>query len=216
MTSQIKICGLTRAKDVQAAIRYGAEYLGFIVEAESKRRLSVNDAAKIALPAKGLSNCVAVTVNADDNLLTRIISEMQPDYIQCHGDETPERVANIAKIFQVKTIKAVPIRTDQDMIEAECYSGVANFILYDAKPPSKAAIRGGHGISFDWDILIRNPRPKLFALAGGLRPDNIKDAVIQTSAPILDISSGVEYAPGKKDPTKIKSIINRAKQAKKR
>ena len=208
MKHRVKICGLTRAQDVEAAIECGADYLGFIVEAKSVRRLTTAQAARLAAPAKGIIPRVAVTVNADDALLSRIMSEMAPDYIQCHGDETPARVAEIAKRFKVKTIKAAPIAAQSDMITAEQYAGVADIILYDAKPPKGETMRGGHGLSFDWNILSRAPLPKLWALAGGLTPENAAKAIKRTNAPILDVSSGVESAAGIKDRLKIKAFMD--------
>lgn len=207
MTPAVKICGLTRAEDVETAIGYGASYLGFIVEAASPRRLSVEVAARLASPAVGLIPRVAVTVNADDDLLRRIMFMMAPDYIQCHGEETPARVAEVAQKFHVKTIKAVPVAADADMIQAETYSGVADIILYDAKPPKGAMVRGGHGLRFDWDILRHAPRPKTWALAGGLTPNNAAEAARVTKAPILDVSSGVEVAAGVKSEAKIKAFM---------
>ena len=207
MKTKVKICGLTRAQDVEAAIRCGADYLGFIVEAKSARRLSTAQAAQLAMPAKGIIPRVAVTVNADDALLTRIMIEMTPDYIQCHGDETSARVAEIAKRFKVKTIKALAVAAPNDMITAEHYSGVADFVLYDAKPPKNTNVRGGHGLSFDWNILTSAPLPKVWALAGGLTPDNAKQAAAMTNAPILDVSSGVESAAGIKDVLKIQAFM---------
>ncbi|MGB0906444.1 MAG: phosphoribosylanthranilate isomerase [Maricaulaceae bacterium] len=209
MKTLVKICGLTRAQDVETAMLYGADFLGFIVEAASKRRLSVETAAQIALPARGLIPRVAVTVNADDDLLARIMAQMQPDYIQCHGDEPPKRVAEIAKTFNVKTIKAVPISTKTDMITAAEYA-LADFILYDAKPPKdgpKNIPRGGHGTAFDWSLLRTSPTPKFYALAGGLKPENTREAIAATSAPMLDVSSGVEASAGIKDPAKIKAFM---------
>ena len=150
---------------------------------------------------------MAVTVNADESLLSRIMTEMSPDYIQCHGDETPERLADIAVRFKVKTIKAVAIAMPADMIKAEAFAGAADFMLYDAKPPKGETIRGGHGISFDWNILTSAPLPKLWALAGGLTPENARVAVSKTKAPILDVSSGVESAAGIKDAFKIQAFM---------
>ena len=208
MKHWVKICGLTRAQDVEAAIEYGADYLGFIVEAKSVRRLTTAQAARLAAPAKGIIPRVAVTVNADDALLSRIMSAMAPDYIQCHGDETPARIAEITKRFKVKTIKAVAIEAQSDMITAEQYAGVADFMLYDAKPPKGETVRGGHGLSFDWNILNRAPLPKIWALAGGLTPENAAEAIKRTNAPILDVSSGVESAAGIKDRLKIKAFMD--------
>ena len=207
MNTLVKICGLTRGVDVASAIEHGAAFLGFIVEAASKRRLSVNEAAGLALPAKNIVPRVAVTVNADDDLLTRIMAEMVPDYIQCHGDESPERVAQIAARFDVKTIKACAVADDNDMKTAETFVGAADLILFDAKPPKGSDVRGGHGIMIDWNIIKRAPLPKLYALAGGLTPETVGEAIRQTRAPIVDVSSGVESAPGLKDAKKIRAFI---------
>lgn len=207
MTTLVKICGLTRDEDVATAIECGAGFLGFIVDAPSKRRLSVSAAAALALSAKGIVPRVAVTVNADDDLLSRIMAEMTPDYIQCHGDEAPERVAEIAARYGVKTIKACAVADDNDMKTAETFVGAADLILFDAKPPKGSDVRGGHGVMIDWAIIKRAPLPKLYALAGGLTPDNVADAVNQTRAPIVDVSSGVEASPGVKDAAKIRAFI---------
>ena len=211
MHRKVKICGLTRPEDVEAAIRYGADYLGFIVEAKSSRKLSTAQAARLASPSTGIIPRVAVTVNADNALLTDIMTRMAPDYIQCHGDESVDRVAEISRRFKVKTIKAIAVSTPADMISAENYSGAADFILYDAKPPKGKEVRGGHGLSFDWSILTQSPLPKIWALAGGLTPTNAADAVRRTKAPILDVSSGVEASAGVKDALKIQAFMKAAK-----
>ena len=207
MNRQVKICGLTREQDVEAAIECGASFLGFIVEAKSARKLSTAKAARLASLAKGIIPRVAVTVNPDDKLLTDIMAQMAPDYIQLHGDESAPRLAEVGKRFNVKTIKAIAVSTPADMITAAQYAGAADFILYDAKPPKGESIRGGHGLSFDWNILTNAPLPKTWALAGGLTPDNAREAIRRTNAPILDVSSGVESAAGVKDAAKIKAFM---------
>ena len=151
---------------------------------------------------------MAVTVNADDAVIDAIAAQMQPDYIQFHGDESVDRVADIARRFKIKTIKAIAVSTPADMIAAEHYAGVADFILYDAKPPKGEDVRGGHGLSFDWNILTASPLPKTWALAGGLMPENAAEAIARTKAPILDVSSGVEASPGIKDALKIKAFMD--------
>ena len=199
-----------RPEDVSIAIENGAAFLGFIVECPSKRRLCVSDAA--ALASKTLTAPrVAVTVNPDDDLLTRLMAEMSPDYVQLHGDETPARAAEIAKRFDVKIIKAVGIASDADMKTSETYAGAADFILYDAKPPQNEAVRGGHGVAIDWNIIARAPTPKTFAVAGGLTPDNVAQAISATRAPIVDVSSGVEARPGVKDHSKINAFMDAVK-----
>jgi len=134
MQTRAKICGLTRPEDVENAIEYGASFLGFIVECPSKRRLSVAEAAQLSRPAQGIIPRVAVTVNPDDDLIDRILTQMQPDFIQLHGDETPARAAEIAR--KCKLIKAVGIASDEDMKMAETYAGLADFIK--AKPCAAA------------------------------------------------------------------------------
>ncbi len=206
MKPPVKICGLTRPEDVEAAIRFGAAYLGFIIEAKSKRRLSVFEAAQLALPARGIIPRVAVTVNADDNLIDDIINTMQADYIQFHGDETPARIAEITSRYDVKTIKALPINTPDDVTASMTYSGFVDYLLFDAKPPTGAA-RGGHGMAFDWDVLNGAALPKTWFLAGGINPENVIFAA-QTGAPILDVSSGTESQPGVKDHQKIEKLLS--------
>jgi len=208
MNTKVKVCGLTRPEDVETAIEHGASFLGFIVEAKSARRLSVAQAAKLSLPAKTSTKTVAVTVNADNAVIDAIAAKMQPDYIQFHGDESVDRVADIARRFKIKTIKAIAVSTSADMIAAEHYAGVADFILYDAKPPKGETVRGGHGLSFDWNILTASPLPKTWALAGGLTPENAAEALRRTKAPILDVSSGVEASPGIKGALKIKAFMD--------
>ena len=214
MITRVKICGLTRPEDVASAIEHGAAFLGFIVECPSKRRLSVKQAAALARPAKGLAARVAVTVNPDDDLIGRILTDMQPDYIQLHGDETPERTADIAKrcdLKNTKIIKAVGVASDEDMKTSETYAGIADFILYDAKPPKGESVRGGHGIAIDWNIIANAPTPKLFAVAGGLNPKNVAEAIAATRAPIVDVSSGVEASAGVKDAAKIQAFMKNAR-----
>ena len=207
MNTKVKICGLTRPEDVETAILQGADYLGFIVEAKSSRRLSTAEAAALSLPAKTSAKTVAVTVNADDTIIAAIATQMQPDYIQFHGDESVDRVADIARRFKINTIKAIAVSTSADMITAEHYAGVADFILYDAKPPKGENVRGGHGLSFDWNILTNAPLPKRWALAGGLKPENAAEALRRTKAPILDVSSGLEASAGVKDTLKIQAFM---------
>ncbi|CAM3821041.1 phosphoribosylanthranilate isomerase [Litorimonas haliclonae] len=203
----VKICGLTRAEDVQDAISAGAGFLGFIVEANSPRRVSVSEAKPLFSPTKGLAKRVAVTVNADDHLLDRIARDLAPDFVQFHGDETVDRLAQISKRYDFGLIKAIPIVTDEDMKTAGEYAGIVDFVLFDAKPPKGSQVRGGHGVAIDWDIIARAPTPKTFALAGGLNPDTVREAISRTKAPILDVSSGVESAPGVKDVFKIQAFM---------
>jgi len=205
---QVKICGLTRPEDVEAAILYGASYLGFIVEAKSKRRLSVNEAARLSLPAKGIVPRVAVTVNADDPTLAVILDKVQPDFIQFHGDERPAHIAKVNRDYGVGTIKALPVSSAADITSAMEFAGFADYLLFDAKPSKGDDVRGGHGVTFDWNILKSAALPKTWFLAGGLNAENVKTA-LKTGAPILDVSSGVESASGVKDHKMIKQFLGK-------
>lgn len=208
MKTQVKICGLTRPGDVETAILHGADYLGFIVEAKSSRRLTAAQAAKLSRPALCIVPTVAVTVNADDDLIGHIINIMQPDYIQLHGDETPERADEIKSRYGVKTIKALPVSSKNDLNVMSRFN--VDILLLDAKPP-KGAARGGHGTAFDWDILMKATLPEFWALAGGINPENAVRAATLTNAPLLDVSSGVEAQPGIKDASKIEALIDAVK-----
>lgn len=208
MTSHVKICGLTRPEDIACAVENGAGFLGFIVECPSKRRLSVAEVAALTPYAADIPR-VAVTVNPSDDLIDRILDEMKPEYIQLHGDETPARAAEIARHCPI--IKAIGIASDEDMKTSETFAGIAEFLLYDAKPPKGETVRGGHGVAIDWTIIASAPTPKTFAVAGGLRPDNVAQAITATRAPIVDVSSGVESSPGVKDHSKIKAFMDAVK-----
>ena len=206
MQTQIKICGLTRPQDIEAALRYGADMLGFIVEAKSSRRLSLDEAVRLSRPAIGAAKRVAVTVNADEELLTRIATKMRPDYVQMHGDESPQWIGKIKKITGLPIIKAIAIRNSSDLKQVHAYETCADYILLDAKAPKGEAQRGGHGLSFDWDLLKNFTCKTPLILAGGLNPDNIK-AAMRTGIKFFDVSSGVEASPGVKDHNKIKAFM---------
>lgn len=201
--TRVKICGLTRAEDVAAAENAGADFLGFIVEATSTRKLTLANAASLIVGVT--AKTVAVTVDPDDALVDGIIAAGFT-HIQLHGSETLARTAQIAS-RGICVIKAVPVATADDVKLATEYSGAADLLLFDAKPPKGETQRGGHGLSFDWNILRRAPTPKSFILAGGLTPDTVRAAATQTRAAIVDVSSGVEASPGIKDATLMNAFM---------
>ncbi len=211
MKTQIKICGLTRPEDVEAALLYGADMLGFIVEAKSTRRLSVQQAAQLSRPAVDAAKCVAVTVNANEDLLVRICADMRPDYIQFHGDETPKTIREISHFTGLAAIKALSIRTKADLERAHDYAGCVNYILLDAKAPKSAAQRGGHGLAFNWNLLKGFSCETPLILAGGLNPENIF-AAKRTGINFFDVSSGVEASYGVKDHDKIQAFMKAARE----
>lgn len=203
METQVKICGLTRAADVAAAQAAGADFLGFIVEATSSRKLTLGQAAGLIASVK--ASTVAVTVDPDDALVDGI-KAAGFTHIQLHGAESLARTAEIASRGLV-VIKAMPVATADDVKLATEYSGAADLLLFDAKPPKGETQRGGHGLSFDWSILRAAPTPKTFILAGGLTPKNVREAAMKTRATIVDVSSGVEASPGIKDASLIRKFM---------
>lgn len=210
MSPLIKICGLTRPADVAAAVASGADFLGFIIEVKSARRLSVAQGA--ALIAGAGAHTVAVTGDPSDALVADI-KAAGFSHIQLHGDESLPRVAEIAR-SGLSVIKAVPVSSRDEVLHATEYSGAADLILFDAKAPAGSPVdapRGGHGLSFDWSILSGQALPKRWALAGGLRPDNVAAAIARTNAPMVDVASGVEVQPGVKDAALIEAFIQNAR-----
>jgi len=210
METLVKICGLTRAEDVAAAEAAGADFLGFIVEVKSKRRLSASQGAALIKGVK--TSTVAVTGDPSDQLVADI-KAAGFSHIQLHGWETLARVAEIAR-SGLSVIKAVPVDSRDEVALATDYSGAADLILFDAKPAPgapKDAPRGGHGLTFDWSILKGAAMPKRWALAGGLNPNNVSEAILRTKAPMVDVASGVEISPGIKDITLIEAFIANAK-----
>ncbi len=207
--SKVKICGLTDAPAIEAALSAGADYLGFVFYEPSPRHLSYDEAAVLA----GASDCpakkVALTVDANDRRLNDIFKSLNPDLLQLHGEETPERVSHIKNRFGVPIIKAIKIASRDDLAKIDDYLTVADILLFDAKmaPDAKNALPGGNGISFDWDILDAAGLNGKFMLSGGLDADNVAEAVAHLHPEILDVSSGVERAPGKKDPELIRGFM---------
>ena len=209
--AQVKICGLSEPITMKAALDAGADMVGLVFFAKSPRNVNVEQAAALAKMAKGKAAVVALVVDADDKLLDLITKRVRPDYFQAHGNETPNRVLEIAKLTGVKVIKAIAVREASDVSKAASYQSKADLVLFDAKAPDslKDALPGGNGISFDWALL--SDIKGRFMLSGGLNPENVAEAVAVTDAPIVDVSSGVETAPGIKDAALIRKFIEQAK-----
>lgn len=208
--AEVKICGLSTAETMQAALASGANFVGLMFYPKSPRNVSLAQAAELARQARGKARIVTVTVNADDALLTAIAETVRPDLIQAHGEETPERLAEIRRLTGIEAYKVLKVRNAAHVAEAKAYTN-APFVMFDAMPPEDATLPGGNGLAFDWTILATAPRP--FMLAGGLRPENVAKAIGVTGADIVDVSSGVETAPGKKDAALIRKFIEAAKRA---
>ena len=209
--ARVKICGLSEPVTMKAALDAGADMVGLVFFAKSPRHVKVEQAAALAKMAKGKAAVVALVVDADDRLLELITKRVRPDYFQAHGNETPARVSEIAKLTGIKVIKAIAVREALDVAKASGYAGKAELILFDAKAPEtlKDALPGGNGISFDWTLLSGVKGE--FMLSGGLTHENVAEAIAMTGTPIVDVSSGVEAAPGIKDAELIRKFIERAK-----
>jgi phosphoribosylanthranilate isomerase len=213
MPAEVKICGLSTPETVDAAIAAGADLIGLVFFPRSPRNVSLEQAAALAERARGKAKVVALVVDADDAQLAAIAARVRPDLIQAHGSETPERVAEISRLTGLPVIKAIRVKDPSDIAAAAAYSSVASLILYDAKAPETLgnALPGGNGHAFDWGLLEGGQRPA-FMLAGGLTPENVAEAIRMTGAPVVDVSSGVESAPGIKDTGLIRKFIEAAKQ----
>jgi phosphoribosylanthranilate isomerase len=203
----IKICGLSTPDTVAAALNGGASHVGFIFFPKSPRNVSPADAGALRVAAKGRAQAVAVTVDADDAALDAIVDAIAPDMLQLHGSETPERVAQVKARYALPVMKALSVASADDLRRATSFAGVADRLLFDAKAPKGAALPGGNGIAFDWSLLAALDASLPYMLSGGLNAANIGDALAQTNPSGLDVSSGVERAPGVKDVALIETFF---------
>lgn len=211
MDIRVKICGLTAPEQVAAVAEAGAAYAGFVFFPKSPRNVSIEQARDLALEAPiGLAK-VALTVNADDDLLDRIVNSVPLDMLQLHGSESPERVAEVKTRYGLPVMKAIGVAEEADLAALQTYGAVADQLLVDAKPPKGAELPGGNGLSFDWRLVNRKYWPCPWMLAGGLTPENVAEAVRMTGARQVDVSSGVESAPGIKDTDLIRAFVKAAK-----
>jgi phosphoribosylanthranilate isomerase len=198
MKPVVKICGLSTPETVAAALDNCAEMVGFIFFPKSPRNVSIEQAARLRRAAIGRSKAVAVTVDAADEALDELVRTMQPDILQLHGSETPERVAAVKVRYGLPVIKALSIRDAADLDKIAPYIGIADKFLLDAKAPKGSELPGGNGVSFDWSLLAALDPSLDYMLSGGVNAGNISEALAITHAPGLDLSSGVESAPGVK------------------
>lgn len=214
MTIDVKVCGVSDAMHAHAAAMHGATWLGFIFFPPSPRNLTLDAARKLAQQLPKGPKRVGVFVNASDELLKDAVTAMSLDVVQLHGDETPSDVARIKKMLGVRVIKAIGVSTEDDLAKADPYLPHVDRVLFDAKPPKGAVLPGGNATSFPWHILKDKKLPYKWMLAGGLNADNVADAVAASEASSLDISSGVEFAPGKKSSAAIQHFLRAVKDIK--
>jgi phosphoribosylanthranilate isomerase len=213
MALVVKICGLSTAETFDVAIDGGADMVGFVFFPPSPRHLEFAAAAGLARHVGTRACKVALSVDADDVWLAAGIDAIAPDFLQLHGRESPERVRAIKAKFAIPVIKAVGIETAEDVARIDDYRGVADWLLFDARAPKSATRPGGLGRPFDWRLLENlDPGPP-FMLSGGLEAGNVGEALRLTRAAGVDVSSGVERAPGEKDPDRIRVFIQAARAA---
>jgi len=213
MALDIKICGLKTDEALAAALAGGASHVGFIFFAKSPRNIDPIEAGRLRDIARGRAKAVAVTVDADDQTLDHIVASMSPDMLQLYGKETPERAAEIKARYGLPVMKAFAIREAADLDAIAPYVGVADRFLFDAKPPVGSELPGGNGVSFDWRLLAGLEGRVDYMLSGGLNAANIGEALRLTNPPGIDISSGVESAPGIKDAALIDGFFRAVRAA---
>lgn len=212
MAAQIKICGIREESALEAVIKAGADFAGFIFHKPSPRNLSLDEAAHLTARAAGRIARVGLMVNPDDAFLAQLAGKVSLDAVQLQGSETPERVQEIGEKLGVDAWKAISVATKADVGRAQNYAEAADFILFDAKTPP-GALPGGMGLRFDWTLLQDIEIDLPWGLAGGLDPDNVAEAIHLTNAPMVDVCSGTEAAPGIKDVDKIAAFCKAALQA---
>ncbi len=211
----VKICGLSTPEMVRVAVEAGATHIGFMFYERSPRNVTVSQAADLRALLPDSVQAVAIMVNPDDALVDDVAQIVKPDLLQLHGSETPERVAEIKARTGLPVMKVISVADAADVAAADVYEKVADLLLFDAKPPKSMAnaLPGGNAVSFDWS-LIADAAPKLpWMLSGGLTPDNVAEAIAQTGARMVDVSSGVEDAPGQKNEALIRAFVKAAQSA---
>lgn len=210
--TRVKICGLSRRADIEAAVDAGAAYVGFVFFPKSPRHIDL-ETARVLAASVPVGICkVALTVNADNALLDQLFEKVPLDMLQLHGSESPERVAEVKDRYGLPVMKAVGVADETDLAALQEYSRAADQILVDTKPPAGAALPGGNGLAFDWKLIAGRRWPVPWMLAGGLTSDNVREAIRLTGATQVDLSSAVESAPGVKDKALIQAFCQAVKQ----
>jgi phosphoribosylanthranilate isomerase len=211
MSLSVKICGLSTRETLDVALQAGADMVGFVFFPASPRHIDLNMAGDLGRQARGRAQKVALTVDADDATLANIVEALQPDILQLHGKETVARLRDIQQVFRLPVMKAIAVETAADLAFLPGYAAVADRILFDARPPKDATRPGGLGAVFDWHLLENLDLKRPFMVSGGLHAGNVAEAVRVSRAGGVDVSSGVERAPGVKDPDMIRAFIRAAR-----
>ncbi|SFB54557.1 phosphoribosylanthranilate isomerase [Rhizobium sp. NFR07] len=216
MKPDVKICGLKTADAIDRAVARGATHIGFIFFAKSPRNIDPALAGELADAVRGKVKIVAVTVDANDEDLDDIVSLLQPDILQLHGHESPERILHIKALYGLPVMKVFSVREAADLDRVDPYIGVADRFLFDAKAPKGSELPGGNGVSFDWSLMASLDGSVDYMLSGGLNKENVAIALSSTRATGVDVSSGVESEPGVKDLGMIDAFFDAVKSAAKR
>jgi phosphoribosylanthranilate isomerase len=214
MSLDIKICGLKTDDAVAAALDGGASHIGFIFFPKSPRNIDPALAGRLRRAAEGRAKAVAVTVDANDAALDAIVAAVNPDMLQLHGKESVQQVQEVKARYGLPVMKAFSLRERSDLNQITPYVGVADRFLFDAKPPKGSELPGGNGVSFDWQVLSELDASIDYMLSGGLNAGNISEALAATLPSGIDISSGVESAPGVKDVSLIREFFRAVRVAK--
>jgi phosphoribosylanthranilate isomerase len=209
MTVAAKICGINNAAAMQTAVANGASFVGLVFYPQSPRSITPGTAAQLAALVPDGVTKVGLFVDPDNPMLASVLDEVPLDLLQLHGDETPERCAEIGRRFTRPVMKVIKVATLEDVEAANDYIDVVDWLMFDAKAPASMtdALPGGNALPFDWTLLAGWSWPVPWMLAGGLDADNVATAVSRSGAQIVDVSSGVESAPGKKDPAEIERFL---------
>jgi len=221
MTADVKICGLKTPETLEAALAAGAAYVGLVFYEPSPRNVEIEQAAQLAEQVQGRARTVALFVDPDDALFNAVVTRVKPDIVQLHGSEQPQRIAELRKRTSAEFMKAVKVATAEDVATARTYVDTVDMILFDAKAPATVAggspksLPGGNGERFDWSLLNEWKGRSNWILSGGLDATNVVDAIRQTQAPAIDVSSGVERARGEKDCDLIAAFVAAAASANK-
>ena len=211
MSLDVKICGLSTRETLDAALGAGADMVGFVFFPPSPRHISFEVARELAADVRGRARKVALTVDADDAILSAIITALKPDILQLHGHESVARIVELKQRFGLEVMKALAVETSADLVGLSDYAAVSDRILFDARPPKDATRPGGLGTTFDWNVLKNLELKRPYMVSGGLSVVNVAEALRLTRAGGVDVSSGVERAPGVKDPDMIERFIRAAR-----
>ncbi len=213
MGVMVKICGINSRDAADAALRAGADFAGLVFFERSPRHLSLDQAAVLARLLRGRARVVTLLVDPPNSVVDEIMTAVAPDLIQLHGTESPARAAAITARTGRPIIKVLAVADGEDVVRAHSYEDVADYLLFDAKADASATRPGGWGAAFDWQLVSGRTFKRPFGVAGGLTPENVARAIQVSGAQLVDASSGVEDAPGRKSPDKIAAFVAAARNA---